>query len=33
MRFQSFFMSTTVHLLIAAASSALSSFPKWDLRS
>ena len=33
MRFQSFFMSTTVHLFAAAASSALSSLPKWDWRS
>src|SRR3954468_8910308 len=32
-RFQSFFISTTVHLLIAAASSALSNFPKCDVRS
>ena len=32
-RFQSRFMSTTVHLLIAAASSALSSRPNSDLRS
>ena len=32
-RFQSFFMSTTVHLFSAAASSALSSRPKWDWRS
>src|SRR3954451_8666395 len=29
-RFQSFFMSTTVHLFTAAASSATSSFPKCD---
>ncbi len=33
MRFQSFFMSTTVHLFAAAASSATSSFPKCDCRS
>jgi len=32
-RFQSFFMSTTVHLFRAAASKAMSSFPKWDWRS
>jgi hypothetical protein len=32
-RFQSFFMSTTVHLFSAAASRALSSFPKCDWRS
>jgi hypothetical protein len=32
-RFQSLFMSTTVHLFTAAASSALSSFPTWDWRS
>jgi len=33
MRCQSFFMSTTLHLLTAAASSATSSFPKCDWRS
>ena len=32
-RFQSCFMSTTVHLFAAAASSAISSFPKCDWRS
>jgi hypothetical protein len=33
MRFQSFFISTTVHLFAAAASSATSSFPKCEWRS
>ncbi|MGX1420808.1 hypothetical protein AB7M59_001243 [Bradyrhizobium elkanii] len=32
-RLQSFFMSTTVHLFTAAASSAISSLPKCDWRS
>ena len=33
MRFQSFFISTTVHLFSLAASNALSRRPKWDWRS